>query len=230
MNILCAGAAQGVIKAIEAEFLKTTGERVNARFGSVGVLKEAVLAGEPCDVLIVTAAMTAALQRESRLMIGSEAPVGRVRVGIAVPQGAPLPDISTPDALKARLLAAGAIYFPETQRATAGIHFATVLAKLGIAEEVSGRLYTFPSGGMVMRELGASTEPDAIGCTQITEINFTPSVVLVGPLPPAFELATVYTASVSVTASNPALAHRFVEWVTGPESRALREQGGFEFT
>ena len=230
MNILCAGAVQGVIKAIEDAFFKSTGEKVNARFGSVGVMKEALLAGEPCDVMIVTAAMTAALQRESKLMIGSEASVGRVRVGIAVPKGAPLPDISTPEALKARLLAAGAIYFPETQRATAGIHFATVLAELGIAEEVSGRLYTFPSGAMVMRELGASTEPDAIGCTQITEINYTPGVTLVGPLPKAFELATVYTAAVSVTTSNPMLAHRFVGWVTGPESRALREQGGFEFT
>lgn len=230
MNILCAGAAQGVVKAIEGAFLQATGEKVDARFGSVGVVKEALLAGEPCDVLIVTAAMTASLQRESKLMVGSDAPLGRVRVGIAVPKGAPVPDISTPEALKARLLAAGAIYFPDTQRATAGIHFATVLAKLGIAEEVSGRLYTFPSGAMVMRELGASKEPGAIGCTQITEIKYTPGVVLVGPLPQAFELATVYTAAVSVTATNPAMAHRFVEWVAGPQSRALREQGGFEFT
>ena len=230
MNILCAGAAQGLVRALQGVFLELTGAKVEGRFGAVGAMKEALLAGEPCDVMIVTAAMVADLQAERRLVQDSEAALGRVRTGIAVRQGEPLPQVGSPEALKASLLAAKAIYFPDALRSTAGIHFAAVLGKLGIAETVASRLRTFPNGATAMKELASHAGPGAIGCTQITEINYTPGVALVGPLPDAFELATVYTAAVSAKAQQPELARRFVDLIAGPRSRCLRAQGGFEFT
>lgn len=230
MNILCAGAAQGLVRALQGVFLELTGAKVEGRFGAVGAMKEALLAGEPCDVMIATAAMVADLQAERRLVQDSEAALGRVRTGIAVRQGEPLPQVGSPEALKASLLTAKAIYFPDALRSTAGIHFAAVLGKLGIAETVASRLRTFPNGATAMKELASHVGPGAIGCTQITEINYTPGVALVGPLPDAFELATVYTAAVSAKAQQPELARRFVDLIAGPRSRCLRAQGGFEFT
>lgn len=230
MNILCAGAAQGLVKALQGVFLELTGAKVEGRFGAVGAMKEALLAGEPCDVMIVTEAMISALQAEGRLVPGSEAALGRVRTGVAVKVGEVVPDISTAEALKASLLAASSIYFPDAKRSTAGIHFASVLEKLGIADAVSSRLRTFPNGATAMRELAVDPRPGAIGCTQITEIKYTPGILLVGALPEAFELATIYSAAVSSTAREPGLARRFVELIAGPRSRCLREQGGFEIT
>jgi molybdate transport system substrate-binding protein len=148
------------------------------RFGAVGAMKEALLAGEPCDVMVVTEAMISALQAEGRLLPQSQAALGRVRTGIAVREGESAPDISTPETLKARLLAASAIYFPDPKRSTAGIHFASVLDKLGIADAVSSRLRTFPNGATAMRELAADPQPGAIGCTQVSEIKYTPGLVL----------------------------------------------------
>jgi len=230
MNILCAGAAQGLVKALQGVFLELTGAKIEGRFGAVGAMKEALLAGETCDVMVVTAAMIADLQAEGRLVRGSESSLGRVRTGIAVRQGEPRPQIATPEALKASLLAAKAIYFPDAQRSTAGIHFAGILEKLEIATTVSPRLRTFPNGATAMREMAADPTPGAIGCTQITEINYTPGIALVGPLPQAFELATVYTAAVSANTRQPDLARRFVDLIAGARSRSLRAQGGFEFT
>jgi molybdate transport system substrate-binding protein len=230
MNILCAGAAQGLVKALQGVFLELTGAKVEGRFGAVGAMKEALLAGEPCDVMIVTATMISALQAEGRLLPGSDAALGRVRTGVAVREGETMPDVATPEALKASLLAARSIYFPDAKRSTAGIHFASVLAKLGIADVVSSRLRTFPNGATAMRELASDSGSGAIGCTQITEIKYTSGIALVGALPEAFELATVYSAAVSVTAREPELARRFVELIAGPRSRCLREQGGFEIT
>ena len=79
-----------------------------------------------------------------------------------------------------------------------------------------------------MRELAADPRPGAIGCTQITEIKYTPGIALVNALPEAFELATIYSAAVNAKASEPELARRFVELISGPRSRCLRSQGGFE--
>ena len=228
VNILCAGAVQGIVKALQARFERETGATLQMRFGAVGTMKEALLAGEPCDVMIVTDAMVVALQSAGDLGVMPRAPLGRVRTGVAVRSGEALPSIATPEQLKAALLAASAVYFPDPQRATAGIHFASVLAQLGIADDLTARSRTFPNGATAMRELAASA-PGAIGCTQITEILYTPGIALVGPLPDAFELATVYTAALAVRTAQPMLAQRFIDLLAGPATRAMRAEGGFEF-
>ena len=228
VTILCAGAVQGIVKALQARFERETGATLQMRFGAVGAMKEALLAGEPCDVMIVTDAMVIALQSAGDLGIKPRAPLGRVRTGIAVRSGEALPGIASPEQLKAALLAASAVYFPDPQRATAGIHFASVLAQLRIADDLAARSRTFPNGATAMRELAASG-PGAIGCTQITEILYTPGIALVGPLPDAFELATVYTAALAAHAAQAMLAQRFIDLLAGPATRAMRAEGGFEF-
>jgi molybdate transport system substrate-binding protein len=228
LNFLCAGAAQGVVKVLQAPFLADTGATLEGRFGAVGAMKEALLAGEPCDWMVLTDAMIRALADEGLMQAQSVAPLGRVRTGVAVRQGEPQPDVSTPEALAAALRAADAIYFPDPQRATAGIHFANVMKQLGVHDELQPRFRTYPNGATAMRELGASTALRMIGCTQVTEILFTPGVDLVGLLPPQFELATMYTAAVPARAAHPALATRFIEMMTAPDTAELRQRCGFE--
>jgi len=228
LNLLCAGAVQGLVRLLQPRFSADTGATLNARFGAVGAMKEALAAGAPCDVMIVTDAMVVELQGSGALSLKPPAPLGRVRTGVAVRSGEPRPDIATPAALTASLRAARAVYFPDPQRSTAGIHFASVLDRLGLSAELAPRVHTFPNGATAMREL-ADIGTGAIGCTQITEIMYTPGITLVGPLPDEFELATVYTAAVALRAVQPVLAQRFIDLLAGPATRALRAEGGFEF-
>jgi molybdate transport system substrate-binding protein len=228
VNFLCAGASQGLLRAIEADFCDETGAELRGRFGAVGVIKEALLAGEPCDLLVLTEALIDALVAEGRVQGEGRAPLGRVRTGVAVKRGHAHPDVATPDALRAALLAADAVYFPDPVRATAGVHFARVMQTLGVAEALQPRLRPFPNGATAMRELGASTAGRPIGCTQVTEILYTPEVELVAVLPREFELATVYTAALATGAAEPALARRLLERLTGATTRSLRAAGGFE--
>jgi molybdate transport system substrate-binding protein len=228
LNLLCAGAVQGLVRLLQPRFSDETGAVLNATFGAVGAMKEALAAGAPCDVMIVTDAMVVELQASGALSLKPPAPLGRVRTGVAVRSGEPPPDIATPAALTASLRAARAVYFPDPQRSTAGIHFASVLERLGLSEELAPRVHTFPNGATAMREL-ADIGIGAIGCTQITEIMYTPGITLVGPLPDEFELATVYTAAVALRAAQPVLAQRFIDLLAGPATRLLRAEGGFEF-
>ena len=227
LNFLCAGASQGLVKALQERFSAETGATLQGRFGAVGALKEALLAGEPCDVMVVTASMIDALCDEGRLRAGSRRALGQVFTGIAVCEGVPPPDVHSPAALKAALQAADSLWFPDPLRATAGIHFANLMRELGIHDELQARFRTFPAGAIAMREMAAGGSPGALGCTQVTEINYTPGVALAGVLPPPFELATVYSAAVAVQAVDAALAQRFVELVCGPASLELRRAGGF---
>ena len=230
LNFLCAGAAQGLVKALQAPFAAQTGATLQGRFGAVGAMKEALLAGEPCDVMIVTGSMVDALCADGLLQASSRVALGRVLTGVAVRNGTALPDISHGAALKATLLAADALYFPDAQRATAGIHFAKVLQQLGIFDALQPRFRTYPAGAIAMREMAASSAGYAVGCTQISEIMYTPGVQLVGALPAEFELATAYTAAISANTANTAsanLAAQFCALLASPEAQALCLAGGF---
>ena len=228
LKFLCAGAAQGLLRALQPQFEADTGWQLEGRFGAVGAMKEALLAGEPCDLLVLTDPMVRSLAAEGRLRADSLAALGRVRTGVAVKSGQALPEVATPEALAATLRAADSIYFPDPVRATAGIHFANVMRELGLHDELQPRFRTFPNGATAMRELAASSDARPIGCTQVTEILYIEGVQLAALLPACFELATVYTAAVSAASQQPAASAELVARMAGPEARALRLAGGFE--
>ena len=228
LHVLCAGAAQGLVKALAPKVAAELGVRVEGRFGAVGAMKEALLAGEPCDVMIVTDAMIEALAATGDLDGGSRAALGRVRTGVAVKSDAAPPDVDTSGACAPRCSRPTAIYFPDPLRATAGIHFADVLRRLGLHDRLAHRFATFPNGATAMRELAASTDDAPIGCTQVTEILDTDGVQLAGALPREFELATGYSAAAARRAADPERAARFIALLSGEGSRELRRAGGFE--
>jgi molybdate transport system substrate-binding protein len=103
-----------------------------------------------------------------------------------------------------------------------------VLRRLGIRDEVAGRCATFPNGALAMQALAQSREGGELGCTQVTEINYTPGVALVGALPEGFDLATAYVAAVCTRRRDDASARRLVQLLAGEETRVLRIAGGFE--
>ena len=228
LHVLSGGAAQGVVAALSDEFRTLTGYAIDGTFGAVGAMKEKLLGGAPADVLILTRALIDELVGAGHVDARTRADLGRVRTGVAVRAGDPTPDVTTAEALRAALRTAGAIYFPDPQRATAGIHFARVLETLGIAAEVAERLSSHPNGATAMRELAKTSGTRPIGVTQITEILNTPGVTLVGPLPREFELATVYTAAVCTCAAAPDAARRLVAVLAGETTRSVREKAGFE--
>jgi molybdate transport system substrate-binding protein len=204
------------------------GARIEGAFGAVGAMRERMVAGAPCDVVVLTAALIDALARQNEVRADTIMPLGTVRTGIAVPAGDAHPDVHDDAPLAAALRAASVIHFPDPVRATAGIHFMRVLERLGLAGALAPRLRPFANGAEAMAALAPLRGQQAIGCTQVTEILATPGVALVAPLPPTLELATVYVAAVSAAAARPSLAVAFVQRLAGPEAAATRAAGGFE--
>ncbi len=228
LKVLSGGAAQGLVGALAPQLEAETGCRIAGTFGAVGAMRDRLLAGAPADLLILTSALIAELQRAGHVAAGSAVDIGIVRTGVAVRAGDPLPSVAGAEGLRASLLAADAVYFPDPKLATAGIHFAGVLDRLGIARALGPRLRPFPNGATAMRELAAAGSAHPIGCTQITEILATPGVALVGPLPEDLGLATVYTAGVAARAALPDAARRLAALLAGDAAGSLRRRLGFE--
>jgi molybdate transport system substrate-binding protein len=228
LHILSGGAAFGLVSKLEAQFKASSGCTLAGTYSAVGVMRDQLLAGAPCDVVILSAALIAQLEASGHVAAGSARALGKVRTGIAVKAGSPQPLVGSPQQLKAALLAANGIYFPDPIKATAGIHFMNVMKHLGIDTQVASRLRSYPNGATAMAEMAKCPEPGLVGCTQVTEILYTPGVDLVAVLPKEFELATVYTAAVSSKAANPSQAAALVALLSSPGAAALRLAGGFE--
>ena len=227
LTILSGGAANGLVAALAPQLKSDTGAEIDGTFGAVGAMRDKLVAGTGADLLILTSALIADLTKAGHVVAGSAADLGTITTGVAVRSGDPAPAIGDADALRAVLRAADGIYFPDPKLATAGIHFAKVLERLGIADEVAPRLRTFPNGQTAMAALAAQQGGRPIGCTQITEILNTKGVTLVGDLPAEFALATIYTLGICTKAQSPDLARRFAALLTGEASRDLRRKLGF---
>ena len=226
--LLSGGAAQGLVTQLQDRFQAQHRCSIKASFGAVGMMKDSLLAGSPCDVIILTEALIAQLTVSGDVIAGSARALGVVKTAIAGKDGEAPVLMDSPAALKAALQAARGIYFPDPVKATAGIHFMNVLRQLGLESELAGRLRPYPNGAAAMKAMAEAAGAGLLGCTQVTEILYAAGVQLVAPLPVEFELATLYSAAVSSRAAQPDAAHALIDLLAGAESAALRLACGFE--
>ena len=227
LNILSGGAAQGLVESLAPAFKAQTGLDIRGEFGAVGAMADKLRGGTATDIVILTAAIVSKLAEEKLVVSSSIANVGLVETALAVRAGDPQATARDAAGLRAALLASDAIFVPDTKASTAGVHVAKVLAQLGIADEVAGRLKIYPNGATAMRELAMSSARRPIGCTQSTEIISTEGVILSGSLPPGCELATMYTAAITTRAAHASEAQDLIGLLIAAEQRERREHAGF---
>jgi len=227
LTILSGGAAHGLVASLAPRFKAETGFDISGDYGAVGAMADKLRQGRPTDLVILTAALVATLAGETLIVPASIRNVGLVETALAVRAGDPQVSVRDASDLRAALLAADAIFVPDTGASTAGIHVAAVLHQLGIADEVAARLQVYPNGATAMRQLAQSDAKRPIGCTQSTEIITIDGVELAGALPKGCDLATMYTAGVTTQAAGSAQARVLIELLTGADRHDMRERAGF---
>lgn len=228
LNIFSAGAAQAVVTQIAEKFQREGGNPVNAVYGAVGAMKARIVAGEPADVIVLTAALIDELIQQGWVVPGSRIDLGKVGTGVAARAGTPLPEVRNAQGLRGNLLAATKIVCPDPAIATAGKVVLNVLDQLGIAGQVKARLRYFPNGYAAMAHLAQSTGTLEIGITQITEIMANRGVTLVGPLPPELQNIAVYSAGLAARSAHPGRSQEFIRRLTGFNAHAVLSAAGFD--
>ena len=142
-------------------------------------------------------------------------------------KGVAKPDISTPEALKRALLSARAVSAGDPAIGGASsVHFAKVLDRLGIAEEMKAKIKYAPPNGLAARLL-VSGEVD-IAVQQMPELMSVDGAELVGPLPGDLALTTVFAAGIPVNGSAADAARGFIKFLQSPEAKAVMKSKGLE--
>jgi molybdate transport system substrate-binding protein len=215
ITLIAPGGIRAAIEKLIPEFERKTGNKVKATFGSGLGTKQQVARGEAFDVPIVQPPYPEVLA-SGNVVTDSATPLASVTVGVAVKQGAPKPDISTPEAAKRTLLAAKSVAYPNPAGgAAAGVSFDETLQKLGIAGQMGPRLKRAQGGAGAMAMV-AKGEAE-IGLTFVSEMD-EPGIDVVGPLPKEVSMPTSLVGFVSAHAKNPAAARQLLGFLASKDA------------
>ena len=218
VTLIAPGGARAAVEQLIPGFEKKTGYKVKATFGSGGGTHKQVVNGEAFDVPVVQPPYQDVLD-SGNVVKSSEKPLASVAVGVAVKQGAPKPDISSPEAVKKMFAAAKSVSYPDAKGgAAAGVTVDEMFKKLGIADELQSKIKRAQGGAGAMKMVA---QGDAeIGMTFLSEME-EPGIDVVGPLPRSVATPTSLVGFVSAHAKDPAAAKALLDYLTSPEAAAV---------
>jgi len=233
VTLIAPGGIRSAIEQLIPGFEQKSGYKVNATFGSGGGSKQQVVRGEAFDVPIVQPPYPDVIA-SGNVVESTATPLAAVAVGVAVKQGAPKPDISTPDAVKKLLLNAKSIAIPDASLgAAAGVTINNILKNMGIDEQIESKIKRprgsgtgGAGGGNAAMAQVASGEVE-VGMTFLSEMTV-PGIDKVGALPKEIAPRTSLVGFVSTHAKNPEAAKALLKYLSSPEAAAVYKACGME--
>ena len=223
IKVMTSLATKGFLAEYLEQYQASTGQAVayeNA--GGVEIAKRA-RAGEAFDVVVLAAGVIDALLTEGMLVAGSKVDVVKSSAAIAVPAGAPKPDISTEEALKRAILAAPSVSY---STGPSGVYLEKLFAQWGMAEAIKAKLVVAPPGVPVGSLLASGRA--ALGFQQLAELIHMAGIKVVGPLPASIQLITTFSAGISPTCGQGEAARKLLDAMASPASAAVKRKHGLE--
>ena len=225
IRVLSTQATEEAYKELVAQFEKATGHKVTTFFSGTLNVQKKLAAGEPYDLIIMAGPAIDEQIKLGKAVAGSRVDLAKSGTGLAVRKGAAKPDISSADALKKTLLSAKSIGY---STGPSGLYMLSVFEKLGIAEQVKGKLKQTPSGVFV-GSLIANGDAE-IGFQQISELVHFAGIDYVGPLPGELQLMTTFSTGIHSGAKQADAARALVKFLTAPAAAPVIRKHGLEPT
>ena len=225
VTVFHGGAMTQPVKEAADAFTRSTGSRVANVGDTTGSLMKRIASGEKPDIIFVAGPAMDTLEKEKRIAAGTRVDLARALIGVGVRVGAPSPNLSTPEAFKAALLAARSVpYVSPAAGGTSGTYIEGLLQKMGIADAMKSKI-VYQNQGSEVAAAVASGKAE-MGITFSSELQPNPGVRVAGVLPAAIQMPTIYSAALTPGASEAARA--FMRVLSGPEGRAAIERAGME--
>ena len=215
------GPLPDVLGTLMPMFESATGNKVNISFKG-GPAITADVKGGAADLVITGTEGVDELAKSGDVAANGETLLMISKVGIAVKAGAAKPDVSTPDKLKAALLAAKTVGYSQ---GASGQHFLTVIQKLGIADAVKGKAVVVqgrPVGAAI-----ASGEAE-IGVQQVAELRPVRGVDQFGEMPGDLQKQIPYSAGIAAKAKDAATARVLVSFLRSQAAQDVLKRKGMD--
>jgi len=225
LRVLSGGAPQEVLAVLTPEFEKKTGHSISFTFAVITALRQKLDAGEAADLAMLPVPVIDELIKAGKLKAEGRATLGTVRLTLIVKEGAPAPDISSVESFRQALLRARSLVHATPGQTPSGGHIAKMLEQFGIAEAMKDKTIHRPAlaGGV---ELVSKGEAE-IGIYPTSEVITVKGLSLVGAIPDALQLNTVYGAAVIASSAQADAAAAYIAFLADRANRTRWTAGGF---
>ncbi|HLF38714.1 MAG TPA: substrate-binding domain-containing protein [Burkholderiales bacterium] len=223
IKVFASNSIRAVMGELAPQFERANDCKIAISYDPAKVMLARIQKGETADLAILGSGAIDELVKQGKISAGSRRVLARCRVGVAVLAGKPRPDISSVEAFKRTLLGAKSVAY--TQEGASGMHFAGLIERLGIAEQVKAKAVRQPGG--LIGELVAAGKAE-IAIQQIPELMAVAGIELVGPLPAEIQLVTVSSAGIFAGTKQAEAAQSFIRFLVTPAAARVMKTKGLE--
>jgi molybdate transport system substrate-binding protein len=216
-------ATRALLAELAQQYQRATG--FPAAFLSMGGVDAArrVRDGESFDVVVLARDSIDKLVAAGHLLSDSVVDLARSGVAVAVPAGAPRPDIGSEAALRQAVLAAQTVGY---STGPSGVALAKLFDDWGLTETLRGRtVVAMP--GVPVGELVARAEV-ALGFQQLSELLNVDGIEVVGRLPRSLDIVTTFSGAVGIRSSRPDEAAALLRFAASPAVDEVKRRQGME--
>jgi len=219
------GAPKPVFNRLAPIYERRTGHKLDALYDSMSGIAARVAAREAVDLLLMPVATIAVYFKQGIVQSAGTA-LANVELAVGVTAGEPVPDVSTPQALRAALNGARGVVHAPPMATPSGAQSHKVIEALGLSKTLAGRVThkVGLAGGLAMIASGQAT----LGIFPKSEFVGEAGIMLAGPLPPELQLTITYGAGVTAWSKVAVEAAAFVRFLVEPESRRVWSACGFD--
>ena len=222
IRVISSMATRQLLADLVARFESTSSQRVHVEsVGGVDAAKR-VKAGEAFDVVVLAANAIDDLIAAGKI-VGNRIDIVKSGVAVAVRAGAPRPDIGSEAAIKQAVIAARTLGY---STGPSGVQLAKLFERWGIAEQIKSRIVQAPPG-VPVGTLVARGEVE-LGFQQLSELMNLQGIDVLGPLPPAIQIITTFSAGVATASAQPEAARTLLTFINSTEVAKIKEHNGME--
>jgi molybdate transport system substrate-binding protein len=226
IRVWSGGAVTPVMNVLVPQFEQQTGHKVQFRIMTVRHLPQRLAAGERGEMAIAALPDIDQFIKDGLLRASSRSILGSVGIALVVREGAPKPDISTPEKLRKVLLDARKIVHSRPGDTPSGKFLIEVFQDLGISEEMKPKVvyHNVVDGGtelIIRGDVDLGLYPPSA----MIPIN---GVVVAGLLPREVQRVTVFGAGIMTDNSSLEPTMAFIKFLIDPANREPWRRAGFE--
>jgi molybdate transport system substrate-binding protein len=216
-------ATRQLLAELASTFEKQSGRRVEIEsVGGVDAAKR-VQAGEDFDFVVLASDSIDKLLAAGRVVAGSKVDLVLSGVAIAVRAGAAAPVVGSEESLKQAVLAAPSVGYSTGPSGTALLQ---LFERWGITAAIQDRLVQAPAG-VPVGALVARGEV-ALGFQQLSELMNLDGITVIGPMPHAVRIDTIFSAGVCAGSTQADAARALLAFMAAPEADATKRRNGME--
>ena len=188
--------------------------------GGVDAAKR-VRAGESFDAVVLASDAIDKLEQDGHVVAGSRVDLVRSETAVAVRAGAPHPDIASEEAVKRAVRSAKSLSY---STGPSGVHLAKLFERWGIAAEIAPKIVQAPPG-VPVGSLVADGKVE-LGFQQLAELIHLSGIDIVGPLPPAIQVVTIFSGGVATASARHDDVRAMLAFMASPAADDTKRRQG----